>query len=204
MSLNVKVGGVETDSFITVAEADAYLADLPDDDTAWNTLTVTEKELRLEMAAQLMGNLKWRGQRVYKNQGLCFPRSIQGYHATIHRHYIPEDIKKAQAFVAYSIIHRALENRPSSVTDEELEGRINQVSLGGLLTVSVAGSGTTSGSYLDKLVKDAQFPLYLIVKKWVIQVRGRMVRDPEDIYTSTTSTTSSSTSSSSSSSSTTA
>lgn len=188
MALITKIGGVESDSFVTVAEADVIVPTLPDDPSAWEDLETAEKEYRLQLAAQLMGVLMLRGRKVYCGQGLCFPRSSQP-----QVHMIPDEVKETQVFVAYSVVHRALENRPESVTEQAAGSRVTRVSLGGLLSVGFSGEPISAGSYMDKMVRTTQFPAFLKMKRWLTQVRGGQPTT-EELPCSTTTTTTSTTS----------
>jgi len=195
MSLNTNIGGRESDSFITVSQADAYLTSGIDDVTAWNALSDAAKEVRLRLAANLLGMLRCRGRKIYCGQALAFPRSCQDV-----AHSIPEEVKEAQAWIAYSVVHRALANRPVDVTEDVSGSDVSQVMLGGLLMVSFRGTALSGGSFLEQIVRSANFPIYLKLKRWITQVRGGSVLNTDDTEyptcsttTTTTSTTSTST-----------
>lgn len=199
MSLKTSVGGRDSDSFITVAEADAFIAKGPDDTAEWSALTTAGKEYRLRLAAQAIGMLPWRGYQTYCGQNLCWPRRVDGEHLCC-----PCEVKEAQAFVAYSVIHRGLSNRPSSVTEEETGDRVSNVSMvSGLLQIAFAGTPVKGGTLLDQIIRSAQFPVYLKLKRFLSQVRiwSTPETDDEDYpQCSTTTTTSTSTTTTSSSS----
>lgn len=190
MALKTQVGGRDSDSFITVTEADAYLSSGPDDITAWNNLSVAEKELRLKLSAQAIGLLRCRGRQIYCGQALAFPRSCQDV-----SHSIPEEVKEAQAWIAYSVIHRGLANRPTDITEDVSGSEVSQVMLGGLLMVSFRGSPLSGGSDFERLVRSANFPVYMKLKRWITQVRGGsvMATDDDDYPTCSTTTTTTST-----------
>ena len=188
MSLKTAVGGAESDSFVTVAQADSYLDSMPDDTTEWDALSTEEKELRLQLAVQLMGYLQLRGKTVFRNQNLCFPRTCQPYSG---RFSIPVEVKKSQSYLAYSIVHRGLsampgmgEGLPSTV------GSPSSISIGGLVSVSFRGQDSAGGTLLERLVASLPFPVMMWMKRFVAQIRGGTVLDAEDERTlSTTSTT---------------
>lgn len=184
MALHVKVGGRESDSFITVSEADSLIADLPDDSVEWLALSTGEKELRLRMAANMIGYLKLRGMRAYRGQRLSFPRTHQG-----NVKIIPPEVKEAQAFVAYSVVHRGLANRPSSASKKEPTNDINQLYLGGALMVSFSKGRTSPKDIMSKLVQSVQFPALVGLKNHTVQIRGIFAQATDTITQSTTTTT---------------
>lgn len=187
MALRVHVGGAESDSFNTVDEADAALELLPDDTTEWAQLSTEEKELRLQLGAQLMGFLPLRGRTVFRGQRLCFPRTCQPYN---RRFLIPDDVKRAHAFISYSIVHRALAERPAIA--EGLPGKFgrpSQISLAGLVSVSFAEAGVKSGSLLDLLTRSPSFPAYQLLKPYLAQFRGSAIPSDGDVDARTLSTT---------------
>jgi hypothetical protein len=182
MTLITKVGGAESNSFVTLLEADDLIEYLPDDRADWYELTDAQKEYRLILGAAMMSNLPLKGRKAYRNQMLAFPRTGQG-----NMKIIPDEVKETQVFIAYSVIHRGLVNRPD--LDETEGDRVTQVSLGGLLTVSFASSISAKSSSLDQVIMSAQFPAYVRMSKWLLQIRMRMMADEDDITLSTTTTT---------------
>lgn len=195
MALKTGVGGRYSDSFVTLTEADTILAGLPDDVSAWTSLTDTEKEYRLKLAAQIIGYLPLRGKMIYRGQALCFPRSGGIWPPK----EIPPEVKEVQAMIAYSVVHRALVNRPTAT--EETGSKVSSVSLGGLLSVSFAiGKSATvgNGNLMDMLSASINFPIYVRMKRWLGQLRGTQGTTTVTYSLSTTTTeTTTSTSSSS-------
>jgi len=183
MALMTKVGGAESNSFITLAEMTTLLASLPDETDSWEDLEEEAQEYRLKLGAQAIGFLPLAGSRAYCSQALSFPRTSQG-----NVKVIPDEVKEAQAFLTYSVIHRGLAGRPSSVVEAESGARVSQVSLGGLLSVSFAGTAISAGNILDKLIRSSQFPLFLGMKKFLSQIRGGSVSNADEEVCSTTTT----------------
>lgn len=203
MSLRTSAGGRDTESFVSVAEADTFIAALPDDPTKWTALSTEEKEYRLILAAQIVGMLPNRGRKIYCGQALAYPRSGQGGDGTT----IPEIIKEVQAQLAYSVVHRGLAKLPD-VEDDASGPAIKSVSLGGLLSVTFASGPLSRGSLLDQMISSIQFPVYLRLKRYLSQFRWGSIKQTSDTdyptcSTTTTTTTTTSSSSTSSSSSTT-
>jgi len=137
MALDVTVGGAGSDSYATVAEADAYLAVRPGFDvTAWSELDEGDKELRLQLATQVLDTkLKFRGVRACKTQALAWPRLFPGdplYAETdaagglgqvwadwttledyaelvaVDTPEVPTGVKKAQIEIAFQVVHSHL------------------------------------------------------------------------------------------------
>lgn len=181
MGLKCVVGGRDSVSFVSVAEADVIIKQLPDDETEWNALNVSEKELRLVLAARMLSTLPFRGLRTYRGQALCFPRLC--YNA------IPQEIKEAQVFVAYSVVHRELGLRPA-VSDDP-GGDIKSINLGGLLSVTFASMGNS----FDLTGRSLGFPVVAKLARWLTQIRGGVfLNEDEEPTLSTTTTTISTTS----------
>ena len=79
-TLTTTVGSKSANSFVTVAQADAYLASSPYTLTQWAALTTEQKNLRLILAAKDMTQrLTWKGWKLHRNQALAFPRWWQHY-----------------------------------------------------------------------------------------------------------------------------
>lgn len=173
MSLDVTVGGKEAESFVTVEEADQLICQLPDEGAEWNTaLSTSAKEMRLRMAAQAMSFLTWRGRKLDREQALCFPRTVADE--------IPDCVKRAQVFFAYSVIHRALEQRPETTLEDDEHKDIRQLTIKSLsMTFSgvEAREETRVGSSLRTLLRDARFPGVLEVRRYLAQFRGWVIGD---------------------------
>ena len=184
MSLIVRVGGAESNSFVTVAEADEIIPLLPDDSAAWEDLEEPQKEDRLRLACKLMSTLNLRGRRVYCSQALAFPRTPQNNYRII-----PQEVKETQVFLSYSVVHRGLAGRGTNVSDIDPGARVSQINLGGLLSVSFAGSASSKGNQLDKIIRSGQFPTYLTMTSWFAQVRGGSVPNESEVECLTTTTT---------------
>lgn len=170
MTLVTTMGSKSANSLITVAEAATYLAAGPYNVTAWTALTTAAKELRLTMAARLMKYMTWCGYPVYEEQSMPFPRrwteddDIE----------IPDDIKCAQAWLAYDIVHRGLVDSALKPPTEGSPGDdVQSLSLGGVISVSLskrtAPASGDSGALLA-YVASCSFPLYLLIAPYYSQV----------------------------------
>ena len=109
MAIVTTPGGSSSNSFITIGEADSYLAATTLFDTSsWDSLAEAQKEERLIHAALLMKTrFNWIGWPVYRKQALPFPRWLPDEQEfdedTVA---VPKDVKKAQAYIALDIVHR--------------------------------------------------------------------------------------------------
>lgn len=230
MPLITRIGSANANSFVTLDQAEYILGTLPDDLESWNELTLLEKEYRLTMAAKIIGVLPLKGRRVYRWQALAFPRTLRVSKRTWPYHYqqvqyasvredlwqaepdcrrVPDEVKEAQCMVAYSVVHRALANR--SVVTEQQGSTVTGISLGGALSVSFSPGQEATGSLLDMIMRSLQAPVYLMMQKWISQMRGGVITavedadywEPSEVLPTTTTTTTSTTVTSTSSSTTT-
>ena len=128
MRLVKHIGGRESNTFISLAEMSTFLSEIYTDveREAWDDLEVSQQVHRLVMGATVMGMLPLRGRKIYVGQALCFPRSIQK-----NPKRIPEDIKRAQAEITYSVVHRAMVSREGVADGEVSNQKVASVSLGG-------------------------------------------------------------------------
>jgi hypothetical protein len=190
MSLITKIGGKESNSFVTLAEADEIIGGdgFPDNPAEWEALEDLAKEYRLRLGAHALSLLPLKGQRVFCDQALCFPRSVQANY-----HMIPDVVKETQCFIAYAVVHRGLASRPDDPSEAELGARVKSVSLGGLLSVSFDGTRLDTGSALDKVIRTSQFPAYLDMMPFLTQFRGGAVPNTDELSACVTTTTTSST-----------
>jgi len=117
MTLIPIVGGAESNSFVTLVEAEARINSMSYSATEWNSKTDYEKEDCLILAAFAISRLPLRGRKVNRRtvvwdnmdgtsvgerkpgQALGFPRTVQ-----YRRDVIPEEVKKCQIDIAATII----------------------------------------------------------------------------------------------------
>jgi len=180
MALITTVGGADSDSYVTLVEAEATLKKFyPEQYEQWVDIeTDEEREVLLRGSAELMGYLPLRGRKVYCDQALHFPRMLRRDPDDAVYDSIPDGIKECQAQIAFNVLFRAsLSN--AAVEDGAVSGsRVTQVSLGGgLLMVSFSGDNETSGTILDRITRSVNYQSYLSIKKFLSQVRGGIVED---------------------------
>jgi len=188
MSLVTTIGSKLTTSFVTITEADDILDLMPDDDADWTALSDNEKELRLKWAATLMSYLPWRGTRQYRNQRLCWPRTGTIADADT----IPDEIKDAQAMLAYQVIHRALSNRPD-IDSETDDPDLKSISISGLVSLTYADGRMPKGIPFLQIIRTIHFPIVLTLEPYLTRFRGGKVGMNPDTWTTTTTTSTTST-----------
>lgn len=105
MALDTTVGGTASDSYITLAEWQAYWSARGVDLTAHGHDASHEANLR-RAADALDRRYSWKGYTVSRDQALAWPRADVGYVGNwdVLSTTIPKAIKDAQAELAY-IIH---------------------------------------------------------------------------------------------------
>ncbi len=189
MALIAKVGGRESNSLLTLSEAESRLKLLPYTETSgWEDLDTQQKEYRLQLAAMAMLMLPLRGYRSYEGQAQSFPRSVQDDETII-----PDCAKDVQAQIAVSVIHRALLSK-QSVSDGEVSAKsVSKVSLGGLLAVSFDSSPSKTGTFLEQLSRSIEFPTYLMLVPYLTSFRGGSVLNTDELPVLLTTTTTTST-----------
>jgi len=195
VTLVTTVGGANSNSYITAEEASSILTSIGFNSVSWLTASTAVKEYTLALAANLIGLLPLRGNRVYIDpitdryiQALDFPRDIQSDTSVI-----PNDVKEAQAILAATVVYDSFNNTVSRYTptdpsnpslDNLIEsGAIETITVGGVFTVKLA-SGVSSvfgrkGSLADLNVIPTilGWPVYMRMKPYLTQFRGMVLGD---------------------------
>lgn len=100
----------DTNSYVTLAEAELYFADRIDAD-AWDTGTDAQKNKALVTAALYLNDVKWTGTAVSDSQPLAFPRDGSYFDPRVGTAVIlsvaavPERIIKATYELAYHLLN---------------------------------------------------------------------------------------------------
>jgi hypothetical protein len=77
MAIDATPGGASADSFISLADADAYHStDQIHTNVAWSALSTASKEAALKMATRIIDTMSFLGQRVSISQALSWPRQF--------------------------------------------------------------------------------------------------------------------------------
>lgn len=204
MALVTTIASATADSYVTVAEADAYLAtrkpfNISASYTAWTELSEAEKETALKWAAMLIDLLRVRGLKLTTEQSLAWPRCFRGddlYPTTdaradrwedweevtdyctameITEPTIPQDVKDAQVEIAFQVVHGYMTTLDPM---EESSGELSSISIGGKLNVQFASAQSNSipsGDLFNKSFLSAQTILKLKLRKYLTTIRGRVV-----------------------------
>lgn len=95
-TIDATVGGANSNSYVTLAEAEAYFADRPDSDN-WNTLPDNDtKNIYLIHATRRLEQEDYLGTRTTTTQRLKFPRDDVDFDGVELDGTIPRQIKEAQ------------------------------------------------------------------------------------------------------------
>jgi hypothetical protein len=161
------------------------------------TAITTYKEYLLQLGALMIGHLPLRGRRTTTTQALDFPRFMQDYSDTSDlpesATKIPDVVKTAQALLTCMVIEPNMNmqsimagefDSPSWLQDSS----VKQVQVAGIMTVKLgassdSSSGSGSGSSKSAaLVNVYGLPVYLLMKPYLTQIRGGVIRSPEEDY----------------------
>lgn len=108
MAIDATLGGKNSNSYITVAEADALLAQRLDA-SAWASYTDAIKEAALIQSALVLDeSFRWKGTRVDQFQARDWPRYsvvgrdgyTLGYNYDTQDYFLPDQLRRAQAELA--------------------------------------------------------------------------------------------------------
>lgn len=165
MALDATLGGASANSYVTVAEADAYFA-TSFGRTAWGSASAANKEIVLIESTRLLDLLvSWKGYVKSDTQALRWPRT---YVPNIDGRYIsdsivPKDVKNAVFELAYSL----LSNGGFQASENELA----KVKVG---PVSIDFSDTVKSNGLPKMVRDmiARWGEYTVVSSNSVHTVG--------------------------------
>ena len=165
MALDATLGGASANSYVTVAEADAYFA-TSFGRTAWGSASDANKEIVLIESTRLLDLLvSWKGYVKSDTQALRWPRT---YVPNIDGRYIsdsivPKDVKNAVFELAYSL----LSNGGFQASENELA----KVKVG---PVSIDFSDTVKSNGLPKMVRDmiARWGEYTVVSSNSVHTVG--------------------------------
>lgn len=122
MALDATVGGANSNSYSTEAEADAYMATRLHA-SVWSSATSADKVAVLIWATRLLDQLSWQGAKASEAQALRWPRSgvvdRDGY--SVDDDIIPQDLKDACAEYALSLLSTDLTAAPDTAGFSKLK-----------------------------------------------------------------------------------
>mgnify|MGYP003590976210 CR=1 FL=1 len=169
MALDATLGGASANSYVTVAEADAYFA-TSFGRTPWGSASAANKEIVLIESTRLLDLLvSWKGYVKSDTQALRWPRTyvpnINGRYleSYISDSIVPKDVKNAVFELAYSL----LSNGGFQASENELA----KVKVG---PVSIDFSDTVKSNGLPKMVRDmiARWGEYTVVSSNSVHTVG--------------------------------
>lgn len=116
MAIDATVGGASANSYVTIAEADAYF-EARANSSLWSPLTDAEKEPYLVTAARRNDTEAYRGAKTEQAQALQFPRTniIDEDGRSVDDDVIPDRVKRAQMEAAYAILEGSLTLKDSGL-----------------------------------------------------------------------------------------
>lgn len=124
---------VGTNTYITTAEADEYIAghyrSNNKDRKRWCDLSAEDKEVLLRQACAELDRLQWQGRKAIAGQALAFPRLPFQYGKTSE--LAPTRIKQAQAELALWLSDETQEAQATQRADLQAQG-VTSFSLGDL------------------------------------------------------------------------
>ncbi len=191
MSLVVTAGGESSDSYITVAGADAYIELKYEDSQAtvfaeWDALDEDPKEHRLKLGALLLNTFAWRGAKACRNQRLAFPRWWRwddGYpidedtyldYADITSYTpptTPQEVVDAQCEITIQVVHVGILAADFLAFPEK---EIRAFGLGGSLEIEYFGSGQYASTWSKARVASLDV-IELLLERWLARVSGGVV-----------------------------
>ena len=127
MTLVATIGATDSNSYASVAEADAYLA-VRGDTSTWTALTTGQKESKLQWAAIYIDTLTFKGTRSTSTQSLQWPRIGVWDRDGFEVDGIPQALKNAQAEMAFQLVGNDWTQGLGPVTNETLS--VGSISLG--------------------------------------------------------------------------
>ena len=127
MPFDATAGAATSNSYATVAEADAYLA-VRGDTSTWTALTLGQKESKLQWAALYLDTLTFKGTRSTSTQALQWPRIGVWDRDGFEVDGIPQALKNAQAEMAFQLIANDWTQGLGPVSNETLS--VGSISLG--------------------------------------------------------------------------
>lgn len=191
------VGGDNSNSYVTLSEAETYLASCPQYTlTLWDALSQAQKERSLIDAARLLDSLKLRGKRASIYQALEFPRWWSGGsgfpqdedyppddddYANEYEHYadiaaagatppsLPDVVKEVQCDLAFQVIVSGVyQLDPLEAPSRE----IRRFELGGALGIEFFGGSVMS---LSKASLSSLDIVFWKMRRWIKHVGGAVV-----------------------------
>ena len=190
MALDTTVGGSASDSYVTVAELDAYLPIAYGEDNTNVVAFVDREEVaeehRLRLAALVLNTFPFRGVKACRDQRLEFPRwwrTDEEYEFVMEDEdyfidysdieenapSVPAEVKYAQMEIAYQVVDHLLALDPLAFPEKEIKA----FELGGSLAIEFFGN--TGATSLSKAKMSSLDIIYIYLGKWYKRITGGAV-----------------------------
>ena len=169
MILKVTPGAPDSNSLVTLDEADEYIAaNFSEADAAiWDNLEESKKSVLLVLGANVLGYLPFSGKKTYAGQAQLFPRHLWSG--------VPDPIKAAQIELTMNVVLRADLVKPSITSGVEATSKISNVSLAGIISVAFGDTGDDTGTILDQLTRNMNLQTSLALRPYMTSVRGGVI-----------------------------
>ena len=135
---------IGTDSYISVADADTYMAEnyvsTSTELVTWNALIDGDKEIHLKNATKRIDRQIIRGVKAVDSQTLEFPRAIESNYYNLH--FYNRNVVGAQSY------YRS--NRYGYVAEEEVSQLVLDAQVEEAMTLSVEGTSVSKRSKLQQ------------------------------------------------------
>lgn len=164
MALVATVGAANADSYITLAEADAYLA-ARFGTAAWDALSDDDKEKALRQATREVDRHRFRGSKAFVDGSLQFPRYEQSEALTVNPRSVREACAEQALWIAANAANGGRSDRQKLQADGVQAWAVGDASE----TLGPGGGGS-----LSPLCPDAR----ALLVRWISRT-GRLISDRE-------------------------
>ena len=96
ITIDATVGGADANSYVSIAEADAYFEAVLTFTDSWSALDTDKKSARLVAAQRAIDRFNFRSEREDEDQALKFPLAMQENDDVWPETEIPQPVKDAQ------------------------------------------------------------------------------------------------------------
>ena len=156
MALNATIGATDSNSYVTLSEADAYFEDRMHS-SSWDA--ITDQEPFLISASQMLDwYINWKGFKTSDTQFMLWPRKdvVRRNGTTVANNIIPNEIKTA----VFELTISSLEN--DRLEDNPMAG-IDQLKVSSLvIKASVGGVDSTAKNVIPEKVYKILSDLYTL------------------------------------------
>ena len=170
MALTVSVGGDNTDSHVSVSEADTYFSDYkPKFSSTWSALSNANKESYLREGTSALDMFSdWRGIKAFDDQKLEFPRELGYISYDLATEYpsgeIHYRIKRSQMEISMMLV---INLDDSSVMENRYQEELKALSG----TVEIKYKKRFDHALLERLAGGTTMRIKQLMKPWMATTR---------------------------------